>query len=63
MPQPDGEPGRVGEQVQLEDAEEEQPEGVEHLNEEVPPETDVGREVREEELDAVGGGEEGTAAG
>ena len=41
--QPDGQTWCVGEEVQVEDAEEEEPEGVEHLDEEVPPETDVGR--------------------
>lgn len=38
----EGEAGGVGEEVQLEEAKEEEPEGVEHFDKEVPPETNVG---------------------
>lgn len=57
--QADGQAADVGEEVQPEDGEEEAAEGVEDLDEEVPPEADVGREVGERELDAVGALEEG----
>lgn len=53
-PHADGQPADVGEEVQPEDGEEKATEGVEDLDEEVPPETDVGREVGQSELDAVG---------
>lgn len=43
----DREARRVGRHVKPEDAEEEVAEGVEHLDEEVPPQPDIRREVRE----------------
>lgn len=44
--------------MQPEDGEEEPAEGVEDLNEEVPPQANVGCEVGQSELDAVGALEE-----
>ena len=41
-----------------EDGKEESSEGVEHFDKEVPPEADVGSEVRECELDAIRADEE-----
>lgn len=49
----DGEPWRVRCDVQPKDAEEEVPERVKHLGEEVPPETHVGSEVWKKQSDAI----------
>lgn len=63
LPKTEGKPGDVDQQVELEDAEEKLPERVKHLDEKVPPETDVGGQVGEEKVDAVGRGEEGPGGG
>lgn len=57
-PQADGQAAHVGREVEPEDGEEEGPEGVEHLDEEVPPQADVWGEVGQRELDAIRAGEE-----